>query len=601
MIEKMKTVTVVCVNEDRGRTIDQLAGLGVVHVTDVATPQSAELEELTAEREAARRAAALLAATEPAAEEDVATWEAGGEKLAERIMELQEAMRLADDEERHWRDCLEQLAPWGSFSRETIRRIEEGGYEVRLCVGNEKSLPGNVPEGGVMEVVSVRHKQAYYVLVHPAGAEVGEEHEGVFVPPETDVETVRRKIAEAGRRQAEAVAELSRLTRCHDQLEAHIDALEARIGQVRARDGMGDGGRIAYLQGYVPQRRLGDLSAAAGENGWALIDDDVDARDDSVPTLLRVPKWLQVSKPIFEFIGILPGYREADVSGSVLVFLTLFFGIIIGDAGYGAIFLAAGVAARLRVKTAGGRRAANLFLLMSGVTVAWGGLSGNWFAIPRELLPQPMRGIDWLTDGTMKDKHVQWLCFLIAAVHLSLARLWQALLHINSRQALGHLGWALLLWGNFFTAVELIVYPGSFPQLAYGLYGVGVLLVLGCGVHWTDIGDVLNLPFGFINSFVDVLSYIRLFAVGLSTYFIAASFNDMGGMVFDVSPWLLVPAAVVILFGHLLNIALGFMGVLVHGIRLNTLEFSNHMGLSWSGRPYDPLRKAPEPQAAVAE
>jgi V/A-type H+-transporting ATPase subunit I len=91
---------------------------------------------------------------------------------------------------------------------------------------------------------------------------------------------------------------------------------------------------------------------------------------------------------------------------------------------------------------------------------------------------------------------------------------------------------------------------------------------------------------------VDVLSYIRLFAVGLSSFYIAKSFNDMGAMVLGLHPWLFPAAAIVILFGHLLNIALGFMGVLVHGIRLNTLEFSNHMELTWSGKPYKPLRKA---------
>jgi V/A-type H+-transporting ATPase subunit I len=67
----------------------------------------------------------------------------------------------------------------------------------------------------------------------------------------------------------------------------------------------------------------------------------------------------------------------------------------------------------------------------------------------------------------------------------------------------------------------------------------------------------------------------------------------MGMMVYGLSPLLLPATALIILFGHLLNVALGFMGVLVHGVRLNTLEFSNHMGLEWTGRPYNPLKKTP--------
>jgi len=96
---------------------------------------------------------------------------------------------------------------------------------------------------------------------------------------------------------------------------------------------------------------------------------------------------------------------------------------------------------------------------------------------------------------------------------------------------------------------------------------------------------------------VDLLSYIRLFAVGLSSYYIAKSFNDMGLMVFDISDQptakilLAVGMTFVIVIGHILNIILAFLGVLVHGIRLNTLEFSNHMALQWLGYMYQPFTK----------
>ena len=170
----------------------------------------------------------------------------------------------------------------------------------------------------------------------------------------------------------------------------------------------------------------------------------------------------------------------------------------------------------------------------------------------------------------------------------------------HSWRALGNLGWALLIWGNFFTAVNLIVFPGTFPLYFAGtLYGVGILLIVV-----TITGEAaLNLPFSIIGSFVDVLSYIRLFAVGLSGVYVGTCFNDMGRMVMDSLPQQLLVIGVaglilVAVCGHALNILLGIMGVMVHAIRLNTLEFSNHVGLTWAGSKFKPFgnRKKMEEQ-----
>ena len=140
----------------------------------------------------------------------------------------------------------------------------------------------------------------------------------------------------------------------------------------------------------------------------------------------------------------------------------------------------------------------------------------------------------------------------------------------------------------------LVVDGGGFGDLnifAKCLYVVGFFTILIFGVDWKDMGAVIYLPFSFINNFVDVLSYIRLFAVGLSSLYIAQSFNQMAGQLYSLSPWMIPLMLLLLACGHALNIALAAMGVLVHGIRLNTLEFSGHMDLSWSGKPYRPLRK----------
>ena len=151
------------------------------------------------------------------------------------------------------------------------------------------------------------------------------------------------------------------------------------------------------------------------------------------------------------------------------------------------------------------------------------------------------------------------------------------------------LGWILILWGNFFLTLRIIVWQGAFPVYMYWLFGIGLGLVILFGVNWKDVADVFQFPFAIINSFTDILSYIRLFAVGMSGACIAASFNGMAMDVAKASPWFIIFSIFILIAGHLLNLVMAMMSVLVHAVRLNTLEFSNHAGLTWSGKEFHPF------------
>jgi V/A-type H+-transporting ATPase subunit I len=181
-------------------------------------------------------------------------------------------------------------------------------------------------------------------------------------------------------------------------------------------------------------------------------------------------------------------------------------------------------------------------------------------------------------------------CFILALVQLSMGRLWKAVCMGNIKGYLSNIGWILVLIGNFILILKLLVYPGSFPGFMWYFFIAGLLMVIFSDVDWKDPAAVFQFPFNIINSFTDVLSYIRLFAVGMAGFYIADSFNGMAGDVFRISPWLALASAVILLFGHGLNLALCLMSVMVHGVRLNTLEFSNHVGLCWGGIKFQPFQ-----------
>ena len=179
----------------------------------------------------------------------------------------------------------------------------------------------------------------------------------------------------------------------------------------------------------------------------------------------------------------------------------------------------------------------------------------------------------------------------LAVAQLSLGHLWRAIHDRSWRNVFSNLGWMLIIWGNFFLALKIIVFPGDFPKYMYALYGAGLALVLIFSVRWKDPAAVFQFPFDVIGSFTDVLSYIRLFAVGMAGACISATFNNRSLDIAKASPYFIIFGVLGLFIGHALNLALCVMSVLVHAVRLNTLEFSNHSGLTWSGVAFKPFAK----------
>jgi V/A-type H+-transporting ATPase subunit I len=297
-----------------------------------------------------------------------------------------------------------------------------------------------------------------------------------------------------------------------------------------------------------------------------------------------------------KFIGIVPGYKEVDVSIYFLVAFALFFAMLVGDAGYGALFLLMGILFRKRLP--GQLRL--LIYVLSGATVVWGVLSGTYFG------SEAIAGIPFLNAliveevasfGSDNVAFMMHLSFLIGAIHLTVAHGVRFVQFINSLKCLSELGWIALIWGLFFLT-ELLVLGKPAPGWYSWLFIGGVLLVsLFSRTKKTLLSSMLaslsGLPLSLINGFSDIVSYVRLFAVGLATAAVAASFNNIiipeGGFA-GMGFLQLLGAALALLLGHGLNIALALMAVLVHGIRLNMLEFSSHLGVQFSGRAYQPFR-----------
>ncbi|MEI6421577.1 MAG: hypothetical protein WCP55_05110 [Lentisphaerota bacterium] len=581
MILEMKKVSLICLASEKEDALKALRELGVMHVELDSKNDSPDFfkseQALTATNKA------IAAVLERKGKASAVFAKMNGEELVSKIGDITETnsnlAKKLDGLVKDW----EKVKPWGEFSSDLIDELRTKGVFIYLCAGNKNTLQ-LLPSGTSYKVISQDRGKLYFAVISDV------EQERTALPTVT---------VPMGKGLRELDNEINDCKYAIQNNEESLDALSCEIKKlniqqikakeaiefVSSRDSMKSAGEISYVNGYVPTHLVESIRAAAKRNGWGLLIKDPH-HDDRVPTLIKVPKIFQISKPIFDVIGIAPSYHEVDISICFLFFLSLFVGILIGDAGYALLLFAVLGVAKLLLKNKNARLPINLLFVMGFSIFIWGFLTGSWFGIEIEKLPHFLHPNPWFKS----EDNIRYCCFLIAAVHLSIAHIWIAVLKINRiGQVIGQLGWVLFIWGNFFLASSLVA-ARTFPHFAFYFYIVGFIMML-FSINYREIGEVCGFPFAVLSSFVDLLSYIRLFAVGLSGLYVAENFNKMAAGTLDLPYIGMILGIIIIIFGHSLNIMLGALAVLVHGIRLNTLEFSGQLGLHWSGFLYKPFKK----------
>jgi V/A-type H+-transporting ATPase subunit I len=286
------------------------------------------------------------------------------------------------------------------------------------------------------------------------------------------------------------------------------------------------------------------------------------------------------------------------VGWAFLVFFSLFFAMLVGDAGYGTLLIVTTFILQRRFKTKAPSYMFAMMYIVSTATLAWGVLTGSYFGIPT--LPPFLLAVkvDWLADRN----NLIFLCFIIAALHLSIAHIWNIMTLVKGRvwtKALAQVGWLLIVWGMFLLADQTVL-GRAMPGFTLYMMLAGVVLVaLFMATREEFKREWINhalLPLTLVGNFVDILSYIRLFAVGYASVAVLGAFNDMAASIGFGNVFTAIAASLLLLFANALNLMLCALGVLVHAVRLNTLEFSTHKGLQWAGHSlYKPFAKDREP------
>ncbi|KPK86200.1 MAG: hypothetical protein AMJ81_01770 [Phycisphaerae bacterium SM23_33] len=604
MIAKMNKVFVVTPARSREAMLEALRTLGVVHLEPL-DPKAAAPEELRAALEHVRRARQAIAMTAPAGA-------AAELEPADAVREILQITRRTE-ENRNRLNALGReagrLGVWGELRREQLEALAEAGVALRFFSVPVKQFDEVVAEC-VVRLTELPGKRVLVGLVHREGQPSLPDTAQPVEPPPRDLPTVRaeaKAVDEALAADAERLAELANLAEVLQTEEAKLTSeaqfAAALAGAMRGQD-------LFAVQGWAPVEAARTLSEDLARLGIAAgVDDREPAEEEEPPTLIRYPRWVQPIKGLFDMLGTLPGYREYDLSPFFMVALPIFAAMLIGDAGYGLLFVLVPALIYAKATAAAGKPGVHLVMFMGFVTIAWGVLAGVYFGVaPDDLLAAggALAGVGkalgalQLIRGDVRDQAymIMKISFVMAGIHLSVAQVRQALALAPRLEMLSKIGWAVFLWGMFLLIWYLffVSQAGGSPHwltpylLAVGA-GLAILFASPSRNPLRMLGlGLAQFPLSALATFSDSLSYIRLMGVGLASTIIGRTFNGLGAQVASAGTWL--AGAPVVLFGHGLNIAMCMIAILAHGVRLNMLEFSNNAGVQWAGYAYHPFARS---------
>lgn len=581
MITPMLHTTLICREEDVNALLESLCDFANMHLK--LTPRDNHgIEERSEELKELQQLILKLERIEEPVSESV---HGNAEELIPHCQRLYQILHRIQAIDQKLIKEAHSWEPFGQISPETVSTLQRQGLQVAFY--RSAHSPVDLPPDSV------------WLTADPGfGVAVSlESLDKVDTPALTMPVRGPRRIQQlrghlSNIRKA-AETELASAASALPALKSFADLKADELDFLKAQAGMNGEQELAWIEGFVPAEQLGDLQRKAAHWGAALHTREPE-EEDPTPTLLKQNAFVSWIQPVFAFLGVTPGYNEVDVGWSFLVFLSIFSGMIIGDAGYGMLLLLT-VGGLNLFKPASRGKFANLLYLMGGATVVWGLLSGNIFGI--EKLPGFLDAlkIPALADVT-DPTPIMNVCFLLGAGHLTLAHVWNFWKKRKSLQALAEIGWVGSTWTMYAVTGQMVLGWEKLPAFIGPLFIISVVLIVifmtppkKFKEQWVDH---MMLPLSFVNNFVDVVSYVRLYAVGMATFALASSFNSMilGG---NAERGLLASGImlIILVLGHALNFVLAGMGVMVHGIRLNTLEFASHLGLTWSGIPYSPFRR----------
>ena len=604
MIAEMKKLLLFMPDSanDIDAELTALGELGVLHITPLQPAKHESIERVAARIKQLKKAIKVLNQfddeqySSPIDDEipDYSKIERGAVFLMEKVLDAESHQQELEDVKLKSTNDIKWFENWGNITLKDVNDLNAKGIWIKTYLLGDKELKQVADQNDIQVIGKLSELNQVILLTKDADERLLDMEELPF--PQQELENAKELLAATNKELEDNKKFLLQLRKQKAVLE---DGLKERLRRFDVRniqfEGLAIDKHVRFWKGFIPIEYVDQFIETAEERQWGyVIEDPLPEEMEEVPTLVRTPKWAQRIQPVMDFMGLIPGYEELDVSRVFMVFFTFFTGILVGDAGYGLIFLLITILAHRKKKFAKQIEFGLIYTLSVSI-MFWGILTGTYFGSETiaELPILSNLKIEALASFGGDNLIVQKVMFLIGAVHLTVGHLQVAWKFNNSVRAIAQFGWIAIIWG-LYLIVNKMVLGIEAPALMVWLFIGGALLVAlfskpGHNLFKGILSSIGNLPLSIINGFSDIISYIRLYAVGLSTVLMAASFNQMAigdGITTVVSG---IGAVLVLILGHGLNMILAAMAVLVHGVRLNMLEYAGHAEVEFAGNEYKPF------------
>ena len=519
------------------------------------------------------------------------------------VLAIRRREQELNDECDFVRTAIEAVKPWGDFRLPP--EDEPGAFRLWFYVVPHRRMDAVREAGLVWEAVARDERFDYVVVIQP------DRPQNMPVSP---VELDPRSLSELTDHLQDMELELERLHSRRIELtrwsllftQAMAKADDRAVREHAGHQTLEDSGVFA-VQGWAPRGAVPRMAEFAKEHGLAISVDEP-TREDHPPTLLANPEPLAGGEGTVTFY-MTPGYHTWDPSLVVFFSFAVFFAMIFSDAGYGLLLgMVLTCTWRKLGSTRSGIRMRNLLLALVLASIGYGVIVGSYFGVNPEDMREPMGPVLAplkVLDATNTNQ-MMLLTITVGAFHLILANLVTAwrFRRSSSFSFLAPVGWAAMILGGLIAGTKM---DSQDPLGMTLLVGGVTLLIGGAGavlfftsdrpISFRPLDLLLRILDGFKNltnvskAFGDVLSYLRLFALGLASSVLAQTFNEIAaGMTDKLRGLGLLAAILVLVLGHGLNFVLAVVGGVVHGLRLNCIEFFN-WSLPDEGYPFQAFCK----------
>ena len=613
MIIKMTKYSFILLNGETEDFLKQIQELGVMDITRSAKPIDEASSAMLDKAAEIKHTMAFLQGLDFSKDADWTAIEKASANApkADNPMESAIALKSKLDELQSAYNKLHRevalRAPWGDFDKKSVDGLAENGYVLHYYTLPKKRFNAQWAEQYPLQVIHDNGSTVWFVVIGEKGQEYSfpeaetDAPAGSSADAEAEMKVLSEQIVACKGALLQLKASVPQLQADYDKNLVDLDFYLAKASSEAAVDNM-----LSLLVGFAPTEQDAELEAALNQMDVFYLKEAA-TKDDNPPIKLK-NGWFGRKFEVLTGMYGMPVYDEMDPTPILSFFFMLFFAICLGDAGYGLVLLLFGICIEKKwVKIKMFENIGSLISILGTATFVVGMVLGTFFGVNLvnvKGLPEGYHKLLELTTGNFPGLPYAFQmvsAIIIGVLHLILAMSIKAVLYTKRfgfANTVSTWGWLLLIVGTL-----LVVLLGLGPNVTkWALIGVGAVSALGiCIFNKPGRNPLLNVGAGLWDTYQmvtgllgDVLSYIRLYALGLAGGMLGGAFNTLGNMVMGdaaTATWQWLPYVLILLIGHVLNILMSSLGAFVHPLRLNFLEYFKNSGYEGKGTAYNPLNK----------